>query len=290
MRTPLVSVICTCYNHANYVGSAIRSVLNQTYPDIQLIVVDNGSTDQSEQVINEMAARDSHIQFISNEQNLGINKAFNQALEETSGAYIIDLSGDDILLPGRIEEGVNKLKSGGPDFGIHFCDADFINEHDEIVGHHRTANYFSSGSVPVGNLYSRILSKYFICPPTLMYTSRAVKELNGYDPDLSYEDFDFLVRASRQFKFCYSNKVLVRRRLLQSARSVLQYDRKSKMPASTYRVCKKAYDLNRTKEEMRALRTRIWFEGRKSLLAGMLSVAHGYLKLMMKLQWDIIRK
>ena len=110
MSQPLVSVICLCYNQARWVEDSIKSVLNQTYNNIQLIVVDDKSTDNSATVIRNLLADKPQIKFISNSKNLGNCKAFNRALKEAKGQYIIDLAADDVLLPNRITEGVNTFQ------------------------------------------------------------------------------------------------------------------------------------------------------------------------------------
>src|SRR6185436_18882244 len=106
MPSPTVTVICLCYNHARFVEEAIESVLNQSYANIQLIVVDDASTDKSAEVIKQLINKHSSIEFLPLQTNLGNCKAFNQGLARAKGEYVIDLAADDVLLPTRIETGV----------------------------------------------------------------------------------------------------------------------------------------------------------------------------------------
>ncbi len=99
---PLVSVVIPSYNHARYVGKAIESVLSQTYPNIELIVVDDGSKDDSREVIKNLADRHG-FQTILNEANRGQSHAFNSALALARGDFISLLPSDDWYLPRKTE-------------------------------------------------------------------------------------------------------------------------------------------------------------------------------------------
>ncbi|HHL53227.1 MAG TPA: glycosyltransferase family 2 protein, partial [Flammeovirgaceae bacterium] len=92
---PLVSVICLSYNHAAYVGEAIASVLAQNYPRVELIVVDDGSSDASVSAIKQALAGKKDIKFIALQENIGNCRAFNLAWRQAQGDYIIDLAADD---------------------------------------------------------------------------------------------------------------------------------------------------------------------------------------------------
>ena len=111
MKTPLVSVVCLCYNHARFVEEAIQSVLNQRYPNVQLIVIDDHSTDKSIEAIDKFISGNKAVEFIPLPSNLGNCRAFNIGLEKAKGDFIIDLAGDDVLMPDRIEMGVRNLES-----------------------------------------------------------------------------------------------------------------------------------------------------------------------------------
>ena len=82
---PLVSIICHCYNHSKFVLETLKSVLNQTYDNIEVIVVDDFSTDNSADVISSFMVKHPEIKFIQNHRNLGITKSFNRILKKTKG-------------------------------------------------------------------------------------------------------------------------------------------------------------------------------------------------------------
>ena len=106
MKGPKVSVICLCHNQANYVSAAMQSVLDQTYPNIELVVVDDGSDDRSKEIIQKFITNTS-AQYIAIPDSIGNCKAFNRGLKIATGEYIIDLAADDVLLPTRVEKGIN---------------------------------------------------------------------------------------------------------------------------------------------------------------------------------------
>src|SRR6478736_1685750 len=100
MTSPLVSVVCLCYNHEHFVEEAIRSVFDQTYSNIQVVVVDDCSGDESVSIIKEIIRNQSRkVQFLELKQNLGNCKAFNHGLGLLTGDFVIDFSTDAVMLP-----------------------------------------------------------------------------------------------------------------------------------------------------------------------------------------------
>ncbi len=122
----LVTVICLCHNHQAYVREALTSVLNQTHSGIQLIVVDDASTDGSKEVIQNFVNQHPDIEYLNLSENVGSCKAFNLALRKAKGAFIIDLAADDVLLPDRIQEGLTCFGKAGNTYGLQFSDAHMI--------------------------------------------------------------------------------------------------------------------------------------------------------------------
>ena len=105
---PLVSVICLCYNQGEFINDAVNSVLNQEYSNIELIIIDDHSTDVSTEIIQEIVTKNPQIKAIYNPQNIGNCKAFNIGYYASSGEYLIDLAADDLLDPNRISKGLEE--------------------------------------------------------------------------------------------------------------------------------------------------------------------------------------
>ena len=263
MDQPLVSVICLCYNQGRFIAEAIRSVLNQTYPNIQLIIVDDASQDNSTEIIQRLREKHPSVETLLLKQNAGNCKAFNKGLRVAKGEFIIDLAADDILLPNRVAVGVRTLLAAGPMYGVHFSDADWISEKGEFLYHQ--SDRFPHQTIPTGNIYRDLISRFFICSPTMMYTREVMNRLGGYDEDLLYEDFDFWIRSSRNFLYAYSPEVLAKKRIVKKSLSEKQFQILSPQLKSTFRVCEKVLLLNRSVEEKIALRHRILYEMRVCL-------------------------
>ncbi|MBZ0245314.1 MAG: glycosyltransferase [Cyclobacteriaceae bacterium] len=278
MSSPLVSVICLCYNHARYVVEAMQSVIGQTYPAVELIVVDDASTDNSVEVIKRFVKGKEQIKFISLEQNVGNCAAFNKGLELSSGAYIIDLAADDVLFPTRIEEGVKAFDRVQDDFGVQFSDAQLIDDVGNLIGFH--SDKYPHDNIPQGDIYRELIARYFILSPTMLIKRKVLELLNGYDEQLAYEDFDFWIRSSRHFKYLYIPKPLVKRRVLNDAMNSKQFVRGSGQLRSTFKVCRKINELNETPEEKQALINRIRYEIKVSLKLFDFSLTADYFRLL----------
>ncbi|HYG03203.1 MAG TPA: glycosyltransferase [Chryseosolibacter sp.] len=258
MSSPLVSVICLCYNQRDFVEEAIDSVLNQSYKNIELIVVDDASTDDSKKVINEIVQKNPTIRFLSLDTNLGNCKAFNKGLSLTKGDYVIDLAADDVLEQGRIQKGIDAFASHDKIFGVHFSDALWIDEAGAERWRH--SSKYPHETIPQGDIYLDLITRFFICPPSMMFKREVIDELNGYDESLAYEDFDFWIRSSRKFHYCYSPVVLVKKRVVFNSLSSKQFQKNSNQLRSTYHVCRKILALNKNKAEQQALTKRIIYE------------------------------
>lgn len=258
MESPLVSVICLCYNHKQFVREAVESVLQQTYSNIQLFVVDDASTDGSPEKIQKLKDEYPSIEILMLETNIGNCAAFNRGLGLVKGDYVIDLAADDMLLSDRIKIGVERLEALGEKYGVHYSDALLVSETGEMIKKH--SENVTIVPMPTGNVYDKVIQHYFICSPTMMMRKKVLDELGGYDETLHYEDFDFWVRSSRNYLYDYSPEVLIKKRVVKGSLSDVQFEKKSTHWKSTLRVLEKAKELNRNDEEARALQKRIWYE------------------------------
>lgn len=267
MYQPLVSVICLCFNHEKYIERAIASVVNQTYRNIELIVVDDTSTDGSRNKI-KILSETLGFQAIYNGENLGNCKSFNKGFRHSKGQYIIDLAADDVLLPERIQIGVDALENKGTGYGVHFSDIELLDASGHTRGTHFKRDLAGNllEKVAEGDLYKLLLEKYYISTPTMMMRREVLEQLNGYDEDLSYEDFDFWIRSARDYQYCFTDLVLMQKQILSGSLSAKQYQRKNPHSLSTALVCEKALTLSKTKEENQALLNRINYELRWALI------------------------
>lgn len=266
---PWVSVICVSFNHEAYVEEALRSVVEQTYPNVELIVVDNGSSDDSAGRIAQFAQRNPAIRFLKNEANVGLNRAFNQGLALAGGRYVIDLSADDVLLPNRIARQIDLFERLHGPYAVVFSNAAYIDGQGRQTAVHYPVdtNGHALVSVPSGDVFQPVLESYFICTPTMMMRRDVLNELGGYDETLSYEDFDFWVRSSRLYRYAYLDEVLTLKRQLPHSLSAQVTLPGNQLLHSTLIVCHKAFDRCQTPDEFGALATRIRSFIRKAFYA-----------------------
>ena len=197
------------------------------------------------------------------------------------GEYVIDLAADDVLLPERISTGVKDMEAAGEDFAVHFTDAVYMDvDGMELRRHYkRDQKGRLAEKVPQGWVYADVLQRYFICTPTMMMSRSVLEALGGYDESLAYEDFDFWVRSARRWQYCFSELVLVKKRVVPGSWSARQYERESRQLESTLKVCRKAKELNRTPRENKALAKRLTYEIRQAVRTGNSDVAYEFLKL-----------
>jgi teichuronic acid biosynthesis glycosyltransferase TuaG len=113
---PLVSVITPAYNAASYIAETIESVIAQSHKDWELLVVDDGSSDGTAQIISEYAAKDQRVRLIQSPGNEGAGPARNRALAAARGRYIAFLDGDDIWLPQKLERQLRFMQTSGAYF------------------------------------------------------------------------------------------------------------------------------------------------------------------------------
>ncbi|MFM7054143.1 MAG: glycosyltransferase family 2 protein [Bacteroidota bacterium] len=108
---PLVSVLMPCYNAEAFLVEAIESILNQTYRNLEVVLLDDGSKDQTKNIISDYAKRDSRVKPVFNDSNLGLIRTLNKGLDLSSGDYIARMDADDVSLPHRIEVLVGVLEA-----------------------------------------------------------------------------------------------------------------------------------------------------------------------------------
>jgi glycosyltransferase involved in cell wall biosynthesis len=132
-RSPRVSVVIANYNRVGFIRAAIESVLAQTYENTEIIISDDGSTDGSQDVIQELARQHSNIVPIYSSKNQGITFATNSGFEKCTGEYVATFDSDDVMLPDKLLTQVSILERR-PDFGICSHDEEIIDSSGQVIG------------------------------------------------------------------------------------------------------------------------------------------------------------
>lgn len=185
INAPLVSVLVPVYNVERYLYEALNSIANQTYKNLQIIVVDDCSTDGTGSIVEAFCAKDCRFVSLRNERNLHIVKTLNKALEVASGEFIARCDGDDIMELDRIERQFNYLQQN-PDVALVGCSLQTINEAGEPL---------SRFVFPSGTAVTRRLLKYSTAVSHIWLARREVYDVVGRYRMPTVEDYDFLLRA-----------------------------------------------------------------------------------------------
>ena len=125
-----VSIIIPCYNQGMYVAEAIQSALDQTYDNIEIVCVNDASTDNSREVMQKFANEHNEIIFIDNPENKGVIYSRNKAISACSGEYILPLDADDIIKPSYVEKAM-RIFVKDPKIGVVYCKARFFGSKNE---------------------------------------------------------------------------------------------------------------------------------------------------------------
>ncbi|MFM2368883.1 MAG: hypothetical protein RL619_1183 [Bacteroidota bacterium] len=292
-NNPLVTIICLCYNQEKYVLESLFSIKNQDYPSVELIIVDDCSTDNSKSVIKKWLVDFPKIQFIANDTNLGSTKSFNKALEKAKGEYIIDLAADDVLLPNCIALQINAFKNTTyKNLGIVYGNVALITEKGEFESYYFPVDSFQKVITPraTGDIYKSVLSGGdSICSVSSMVKKTVFDHLNGYDEMLAYEDLDFWIRSSRIYDFDFIDEILMQKRIVPNSLGTDFFKKKDsrarKINHSTYLILKKAIHLNKTKQEDLAILKRVHFEIKHCLKNNNFGLLFKNLSLKFLLSW-----
>src|SRR5262249_18331038 len=127
MRRPTASIIMTNYNHSRYLPVALQAILSQTWRPSEVLVIDDGSTDNSVEVIEQFAERDSIIRLIRNDRNRGVAYSCNRGVALASGEYLLFAAADDYILPCFLERS-RSLLGQYPEAGLSCCDSAALDE------------------------------------------------------------------------------------------------------------------------------------------------------------------
>ncbi len=266
---PLVTIIALCYNHARFVRAALDSILAQDYPHLEVWLVDDASHDGSPAILREYAQAHPGWHLLLLPENVGNCRAFNRAFFQSRGEFIIDFATDDELLPRRISQQVALFQALPPSYGVVYSNCELLSEAGQPLGPHQRPDPRYPGQLrprpASGWVFADVLARYFISAPTVLVRRATLLALSGYDETLSYEDFDFWVRASRDWQFHYQDAVTTRKHKHPRSKSAQVTNRRDPYLASTIRICHKALALCRDEPELAALRVRLRYELRHAL-------------------------
>ena len=180
---PLVTVIIASYNHGPYIEQSILSVLGQTYPNIELLVVDDGSTDDSVERIQRLQAQ--HGFDFRVQRNQGLTHTLNAAVERARGELVAPFGSDDVMLPERLAIQVEYM-ADKPEVGICCGNIELIDAQGNLFPEERQRRDIAFRRMDFEDMF--LERKAYPPAPTLLFRRHALLEVGGFDPQIRLED------------------------------------------------------------------------------------------------------
>lgn len=257
---PTVSVIIPTYNSAHYVVEAVESVLAQTWQDFEILVIDDGSTDETEQV---MRRYETPVRYIR-QPNGGVAVARNRGIAESKGKYVAFLDADDTWLPHKLERQIETLQRH-PQYRACYSALSIVDADLHPLGINRSQRQGSA-------LEDLLTRGNVIATPSSVLCERSLFDVGGFDPKLSQcADWDMWVRLAAQTEFLYLDEPLVTYRQHGTNMSrnapLLEHD--------SMQVLTKGFAMRELSESLRAQRQTA-FARNYMVLAGTYFQAHCY--------------
>jgi len=202
-KNPTVSVIIPTYNRAHLIKRAIQSVLNQTYQDFEVIIVDDGSTDNTEKVVKSF--NDPRIRYIRHEKNKGAAAARNTGIKAAKGKFIAFQDSDDEWLPEKLEKQMKVFETASAKVGVVYTGFWRIENNKKIY------IPFSWVKQKEGNIHKELLKGSFIGLPTVLIKKECFRKGEMFDEKLPrLQDWELVIRLSKYYNFkCVNEPLLV---------------------------------------------------------------------------------
>lgn len=211
--SPKVSIVMSVYNGETYLAEAIDSMLHQSFTDFEFIIVDDGSTDNTGDILNHYQKQDSRIHLIPLEENVGLATALNQGIQQAQGQLIARMDSDDISIPTRLQQQVDYLEA--------HPDVILLGSQMQVVDHQKNPLFLFE----VPQAHSLIIWNLFFgrtfAHPSVMVRTDILQAVGGYNPDIPVaQDIELWTRLIGQGRFANLPDELLRYRSHDQATSV----------------------------------------------------------------------
>jgi glycosyltransferase involved in cell wall biosynthesis len=228
-----VSVVIPTYNRAAFLPEAVESVLKQTFRDFELIIVDDGSTDNTAEIVRTI--RDRRIRYIS-QDNRGVAAALNAGWRAAFGEFIGRLDSDDVWLPTLLQELVSTLDAN-VSLGLVYARAQWMDARGRVLPQILGAPLRFPGETLKSLLYGDS-----VCPMAVVFRRECVERAGGYDENLiGNEDWDLWIRMAEHCRFAYRDAILARYRTHSLNLTASGSARFARLVADRVRVLDKFY-------------------------------------------------
>lgn len=218
LHQPLVSVVIPACNAEVFIAKTLESVLSQTYQNIEIVVVDDGSSDKTAEIVTSFAQKDNRIRLLQ-QSNAGVAAARNLAIEKSTGEYIAPIDADDIWYPQNLEKQVQCLLESEPSVGVVYSWSLDINQEGLLTG-----GFYNS--TIAGKVYKALIYKYFMGNASSSLIRRVCfQKVGGYNCKLKAEnaqgceDWELFLRIAEHYQFKVVPEFLVGYRQIPSSMS-----------------------------------------------------------------------
>lgn len=237
MNQPLVSIALVTYMHERYIKDCLESLIGQTYHNIELLILDDASTDSTYDIIMSyewrMRAKFSNVLILKNDHNSrNVSANLNKLLKESKGIYFKTFSGDDAMFPTYVEDTVTFLEQSENRDAILVYTNAYIVADDYRLGDGLKGKCFYQRyrPYPKNELYEGLLRRNNIVAPSVLMRRRVLEQYGFYDEEIPFEDYDLWLRLAHKERFAYlSSKLIYYRRAETSLTNYQSKDGRDKL-------------------------------------------------------------
>ncbi len=200
-QLPLITVVGLCYNQSQYVLETLESIRMQSYSNLQVIILDDCSRDDSVTIIARwLQKHELNWTFIKHNQNKGITKSLNETLNLAKGEYFKVIACDDIMLPNFISTMVDRIDCLPEEYAMIYSDVQTINENSELFGitPFTERGWDEERKIPSGMIFEKLVSWCFIPAPSTLVRTKVLQEIR-FDETLMIEDWDMWLSISKRY-------------------------------------------------------------------------------------------
>ena len=199
----LVSVIIPTYNRGYIIERAIESVQNQTYKELEIIIVDDGSTDNTEEIVSKIS--DSRIRYLKNPKNSGVSHTRNLGIAAATGTYIAFQDSDDIWKPQKLEKQMECMNQGN--YGMVYCAFEREFKDGAVV-------YYPPKEMPMeekqGEIVQSLLRQNLVSTQTMLVKKEVIQQVGFFNEGMSnLEDYELALRIAKRYPVGMVDEALV---------------------------------------------------------------------------------
>lgn len=211
MSLPLVSVAIPAYNHAQYIEACLASVCAQTYPELELVLIDDGSKDDTLAVarryLDKHGGRFRRI-VLERQENQGVSATSNAVIAASQGEWVHLLGSDDLLYPNKIAHIQQAIEEWNcPELALVHADADYVDQYGQLLARQPRKSRPAPG--PDYEAWHWLFKgRHYVFNPTLAFRREAVLSIGGFDNNLPQEDLDCFLRLSTRYALARVPEIL----------------------------------------------------------------------------------